>query len=93
MDHSADHRRVSAPEAAQYLGFSASTLAKLRISGGGPRYLKLNRRVAYDTRDLDAWLAARRRSSTSDSGLAAGLARRQRRARDAVADEREAARR
>ena len=28
-----EHRKVSAPEAAQYLGISASTLSKLRVLG------------------------------------------------------------
>jgi hypothetical protein len=34
-------------------------------------FIKLGRRVVYDPADLDAWLAAGRRRSTSDSGQAA----------------------
>jgi hypothetical protein len=45
---------------------SASTLNKLRVFGGGPKYLKLGRTVVYDVTDLDAWLATKRRASTSD---------------------------
>jgi predicted DNA-binding transcriptional regulator AlpA len=60
-------QKLSPPEAAQYLGLSASTLSKRRVFGGGPQYLKLGRRVVYDTRDLDAWLDAHRRTSTSDA--------------------------
>ena len=56
------------PAAAAYCGSSTSTFEKLRLSGGGPRYLKLGRRVAYDPDDLDAWLASHRRTSTSDRG-------------------------
>lgn len=59
------------PEAAAYCGSSASTFEKLRLSGLGPRYVKLGRRVVYDPADLDAWLAANRRRSTSDVGVGA----------------------
>jgi predicted DNA-binding transcriptional regulator AlpA len=70
MDHPREDRRVRVPEAARYLGLSPSTLAKMRLRGDGPVFLKLNRAVAYDSRDLDEWLAHRRRASTSGSGTA-----------------------
>ncbi|MEZ5782754.1 MAG: helix-turn-helix domain-containing protein [Rhizobiaceae bacterium] len=54
------------PEAAQYLGISTSTLNKTRVRGDGPAYHKIGRVVAYSCADLDAWLAAGRRRSTSD---------------------------
>jgi predicted DNA-binding transcriptional regulator AlpA len=66
--HPNEYRRFRAPEAANYLGLSKSTLAKMRLRGDGPLFLKLNRVVVYDSRDLDAWLAHRRRASTSDRG-------------------------
>jgi len=54
--------------AARYVGLAKSTLDKLRTtSSDGPRFLKLGRRVVYSVADLDAWLAAHRRCSTSDS--------------------------
>lgn len=52
-------------QAAQALGLSRSTLARLRVTGGGPRYLKLGRKVAYLTTDLTDWLNSHRRNSTS----------------------------
>ena len=56
-------------EAAAYCGSSASTFEKLRLTGGGPVYSKLGRRVVYRVEDLDAWLEAHRRRSTSqDTG-------------------------
>jgi predicted DNA-binding transcriptional regulator AlpA len=61
-------RMLRTPEAAAYCGSSASTFEKLRLSGGGPGYVKMGRRVVYDPTDLDAWLAANRRVSTSDPG-------------------------
>lgn len=58
-------KMLRTPEAAAYCGSSASTFEKLRLYGGGPRYVKIGRRVVYDPADLDAWLAANRRRSTS----------------------------
>jgi hypothetical protein len=55
-------------EAAAYCGSCASTFEKLRLYGGGPLYSKLGRRVVYNIDDLDAWLAANKRRSTSDQG-------------------------
>jgi hypothetical protein len=77
----AEHHKVSAPEAARYLGISASTLSKLRVSGGGPKFHKLGRRVVYTLDALDGWFAARQRSSTSDTG-SGGRARQTRRERN-----------
>lgn len=53
-------------EAAAYCKSSASTFEKLRLTGGGPAYSKIGRRVVYRVEDLDAWLAANRKTSTSD---------------------------
>ncbi len=53
--------------AARRLGLSVSTLEKLRVTGGGPAYLKLGRRVVYEASDLDDWKAARRTLSTSQA--------------------------
>jgi predicted DNA-binding transcriptional regulator AlpA len=66
--HPTDSHKFNEHEAAEYVGLSRSTLSKRRVFGGGPKYLKLGRRVVYETRDLDVWLNARRRASTSDAG-------------------------
>ena len=60
--------KLDTSQAAEFLGVSVSTLNKLRVSGGGPPYLKLGRRVVYDPADLEAWSASRRRTSTSQAG-------------------------
>jgi len=61
--------KLRAPQAARYVGLSASTLAKMRLRGDGPPYAKAGPRVVvYDARDLDAWLRQRTRRSTSDLG-------------------------
>lgn len=52
--------------AARHCGVSKSTLEKLRLTGGGPRYLKPSRSVRYRVADLDAWLESRAYRSTSE---------------------------
>lgn len=48
------------PEAARFVGLSPSTLEKLRRTGGGPKFIKLARRVVvYRVEDLRAWLTER----------------------------------
>jgi predicted DNA-binding transcriptional regulator AlpA len=58
---------LTAREAAGILGLAASTLAKLRLSGNGPLYCKLGRRVVYRREDLAAWLESRVAHHTSDA--------------------------
>ena len=58
---------LTTEQAAIFLGLSSSTLAKLRVFGGGPSFLKLGRAVRYAREDLDAWLTSRRRGSTSQT--------------------------
>jgi excisionase family DNA binding protein len=60
------NRLLSVEEAARLLGLSASTLNKLRLTGGGPRFAKLGRRCLYDGDDLKKWAAERKRMSTSE---------------------------
>lgn len=60
-------RPVPVDGAADLTGLSVSTLNKMRLTGDGPAYLKLGRRVAYDVADLDAWMASKRRHSTSEA--------------------------
>lgn len=61
-------------EAAEYLRRSNSWLAKARMAGDGPRFLRFGKmpagRIGYLKADLDAWLATLRRRSTSDPGPA-----------------------
>jgi predicted DNA-binding transcriptional regulator AlpA len=53
--------------AARFLGLSPSTLAKMRLSGNSPRFLKLGRRVLYRRVDLESWLESRLARNTSDA--------------------------
>jgi excisionase family DNA binding protein len=65
-------RHLSVSEAAAYTGLAKSTLNKYRLNGRGPTFMRPGgaRRVLYAVADLDAWLAASRRRSTSDTGAA-----------------------
>jgi len=56
-------------EAAGYLRLGESTLAKLFVSGDGPPAIKVGRSVRYSCVDLNQWMAAKRRKSTSDTGI------------------------
>jgi len=61
------HNKLRARDAAAFLGLAVSTLAKMRLRGDGPPFAKLGSRVViYDPRDLDAWVNARKLSSTSE---------------------------
>jgi hypothetical protein len=60
---------VRTPEAAIITGYSESTLEKKRLYGGGPPFIKLSDgsgAVVYDVRDLETWMAGKRRMSTAD---------------------------
>jgi predicted DNA-binding transcriptional regulator AlpA len=57
---------LSAKEAAKVLSLAVQTLAKMRVQGGGPRYVKLGRRVCYDPIDLSEWIELNKRRNTSE---------------------------
>jgi hypothetical protein len=66
-------RRLRVSDAARYLGLSESTLAKMRLRGDGPAYSKAGARVVvYALADLNDFLDARRRTSTSQHAPAIG---------------------
>jgi predicted DNA-binding transcriptional regulator AlpA len=55
------------PRAAAYIGLSVSTLAKQRLRGDGPKFVRLSpRAIGYLQADLDAWVSSKRCLSTSE---------------------------
>jgi predicted DNA-binding transcriptional regulator AlpA len=56
---------VTQEQLAERWNISPSTLAKARVSGDGPPFLKLGRSVRYDVAEAEQWLEDKRRSSTS----------------------------
>ena len=62
-------RLLLPPETSRWVRVSVSTLAKWRIWGRGPRFVRLSgNRVAYREFDIEAWLAGRVVASTSEAG-------------------------
>jgi hypothetical protein len=55
-------------EAAKRMGglVTVHTLEKWRVSGAGPRYVKIGRRVGYLDADIDAFIAAQVRTHTGE---------------------------
>lgn len=52
---------------ADQLGVTTKTLARWRVSGKGPRFVKMKSGgIRYDQADIDAEIAAQLRCSTSD---------------------------
>ncbi|WP_296204142.1 helix-turn-helix domain-containing protein [uncultured Hyphomicrobium sp.] len=68
--HDGHEPYLTVEEAARFVRLSVKTLAKLRVSGGGPRFIKagIGRRakVLYRRTDLDDWLASLSFASTSE---------------------------
>jgi predicted DNA-binding transcriptional regulator AlpA len=63
-----DRRLLTEREAARFLGMTVSFLRARRIRGGGPPFIRVgSRTVRYDVRDLEGWIEAQRRQSTSES--------------------------
>ena len=57
---------LNSKKAAAFLGVSERTLERLRTAGQGPKYVKFGMVVRYDPADILAWIAGRKRASTSD---------------------------
>ena len=55
-------------ETAQRLNWSVKTLRRRRWAGLPPPFIKLGRSVRYDPAEVEAFIEAGRRTSTSDSG-------------------------
>lgn len=58
-------------QAAALLGLSPETLPVWRVRGRGPQHIKVGRLVRYRESDLQAWLDAQTRASTSQLAGAA----------------------
>jgi predicted DNA-binding transcriptional regulator AlpA len=60
-------------DVAKRLAISARSVSRMRTAGGGPRYLKIKHSVRYRESDLEAFLAAKSRASTSETRPLGGL--------------------
>lgn len=59
-----DDLLLRASDAAEFLGVSRATLAKWRVYGFGPAFIKIGARVSYRMSDINAWLDERRQTNT-----------------------------
>ena len=57
---------LTPPQTGKLLGVSDSWLAKARLRGDGPRYVKVGRSVRYPKSYVHDYLRLRTRSSTSE---------------------------
>lgn len=61
-----DEKLLNEQQAAEYLEFTPRALQMWRHKGNGPKYVKISSRaVRYRKRDLDEWIEAHVRTSTS----------------------------
>lgn len=60
-------------EAPRLLGLSPRTLEKHRCDGTGPIYRKLGGRVVYTVADIQFWIEAAARQSTSEAAVPRSL--------------------
>jgi hypothetical protein len=60
---------VDETRAALLLDLKVKTLRRWRWAGKGPRFVKLGSAVRYRLADLDQFIAAGQRTSTSDTGV------------------------
>ena len=51
-------------EAASILSISVRSLERMRVTGLGPRYVKVRSSVRYQQEALERWVAAQERGST-----------------------------
>jgi predicted DNA-binding transcriptional regulator AlpA len=59
-------RLLTADDAANLLRLSPSWLAKARMRGDGPPYVKLGRSIRYTETGILQWMRSRQRFSTSE---------------------------
>ncbi len=71
MPSNNSHPLLTETEAAALLGLKVATLRRWRWAGRGPRFLKIGGAVRYDLADLEAFIVASRRHSTSTDRTAA----------------------
>ena len=71
VNNDTDSRYLLTREAADLMRMKPQTLRRWRWGGGGPRYIKAGSKVLYRIQDIEAWMASRARTSTTDPGPAA----------------------
>jgi predicted DNA-binding transcriptional regulator AlpA len=60
MSETTKSKRLNTKQAASYLGLAEQSLHNRRHQRLLPNYIKIGRRILYDTNDLDAFLESNR---------------------------------
>ncbi len=60
---------LSETEAAQRLKLSTRTLRNWRVTGQGPKFVKVGRLIRYKIVEIEEWIEMNTRKSTSDKGI------------------------
>lgn len=60
---------IAPQKLADLLCLSEATLRKWRWEGKGPRFVKVGRKVAYRSNDIQSFIEQQIRNSTSDNGI------------------------
>jgi len=61
-----DNNQIMTPQqTAEFIGLATGTLAKMRLRGNGPIYIKTGRRVFYTLHDINTWIDERKFRNTS----------------------------
>jgi excisionase family DNA binding protein len=66
MEKSIQSNLLTRKQAAQFLNLKKSTLDSWAVRGGGPVFAKMGKSVRYRLTDLEAFIEARLRQSTSE---------------------------
>lgn len=53
------------------LGLPKNALAKMRLDGSSPKFIRLGRRIYYDVREVQRWLDANTFTTTAEASAAA----------------------
>lgn len=61
-------RLITDKEVAELTGIPRKTLQNLRIRGGGPHFIKIGKNCRYRPSEIENWLKANTRRTTSDRG-------------------------
>ena len=68
MANDPPRRLLTEVELSKILNVAVATLRRWRWAGHPPRFLKIGAAVRYDPADIEAYVEAQRRSSTSATG-------------------------
>ncbi len=64
-----DNHLLTQKHLSNLINVSERTLERWRVEGSGPVFVKAGRKCLYRVEDINAWLEANRRASTSEASV------------------------